>query len=365
MNSTTPVSDTSQVIVETRNALGLITLSRERALNALTEEMRVTMIEALPGFIRNPEIYAMVLRSDSPKAFCAGVDVREMTELGQKDRKAARESFAREYGLNWRLECFAKPTVSLIDGIVMGSGVGISLYGTHRVAGPNYKFAMPETAIGLFPDVGTAHVLSRLPHEIGLYLGLTGRTIDRRDAFALGLATHLLPNSAFQTVMDGLADAEPVDALLRDLAESDAPSALMEKSQTIAACFSAPTVTELMQRLASVPGKDRDWAHEIRDDLAGKAPLSLAITMRHLHRAKDWDLRQTLMMDYRLACRFLDDHDFYEGVRAMLIDRDKAPKWCPATPDEVNEATIERYFAALGREELNLPAREELQELRS
>lgn len=361
---TTTAQTISDVTVDTRNAMGLITLTRAKALNAMTDAMRVDLIAAMPTFAANPDIYAVVLQSNSEKAFCAGVDVRELVALGKADRDAARASFAREYGLNWQLECFTKPTVSLIDGIVMGSGVGISLYGTHRVAGPRYKFAMPETAIGLFPDVGTAYVLSRLPSEIGTYLGLTGRAIGRADAIALGLATHAIAAEKFDAIRTGLADAQPIDQLLTEMVEDPGPSDLVDKAKVIAHCFSADSVVDIKSRLTDLAGEGAEWAARVRDDLDTKAPLSLAVTLRHLRRAKEWDLRQTLIMDYRLACRFLDATDFYEGVRAVLIDKDQAPKWQPDTLEKVTDAMVEQYFTSLGSEELTLKTRPEMQVFR-
>ncbi len=172
------------------------------------------MADAFPRWSRDPEIYAVVIRSSSPRAFCAGGDVRELAEWGSKRRPEAIKSLAAEYALNWLLECFMKPTVSLMDGVVVGSGVGISLYGTHRVAGERYSFAMPETGIGLFPDVGVSWAFARMPDAIGMYLGLTGRAIGRADAYRLGLATHCIPASRFEEIRAGLADADPVDPLL-------------------------------------------------------------------------------------------------------------------------------------------------------
>lgn len=170
-----------------QGSVAVVTLDRPRALNALTSAMRAALAAWFPAFARDPQVYAVVLRSTSPKAFSAGSDVREVIALGRSDQEAARRAFREEYALNWQIECFSKPTVALIDGMVMGGGVGISLYGTHRVAGEGYRFAMPETMIGLFPDVGVCHAFARMPGHMGTYLGLTGRTIGRADAYALGL----------------------------------------------------------------------------------------------------------------------------------------------------------------------------------
>ncbi|MEO0730664.1 MAG: enoyl-CoA hydratase/isomerase family protein, partial [Pseudomonadota bacterium] len=209
------------VRVDTRNAAAQITLTRPRALNALTDAMRAEISDALSGFARDPIIYALVIKSDCDRAFCAGGDVRELVELARTDVAAAHASFGREYLMDWRLECFPKPTVSLINGFVAGSGVGLTAFGTHRVAGEDYAFAMPETAIGLFPDVGVSHALARLPHEIGTYLALTGVTIGRGDAIKLDLATHAIRSEDFATIEAALSEARPVDAVLHELAEKD------------------------------------------------------------------------------------------------------------------------------------------------
>ena len=178
--------------------------------------MRAAIAEAVPRWGRDPQIYAVVIASASDRAFCAGGDIKETTQWGRSRKAEAVKSLAAEYSLNWLLECFTKPTVSLIDGVVIGSGVGISLYGTHRVAGERYRFAMPETGIGLFPDDGVSWAFARMPDEIGMYLALTGRAIGRADAYRLGLVTHCIPAARFGEIPAALAAADTVDPLLDD-----------------------------------------------------------------------------------------------------------------------------------------------------
>jgi enoyl-CoA hydratase len=299
-------------------------LNRPQALNALSDAMRLELAAALPRWVRSPEVYALVIASSSERAFCAGGDVREMAELGRTRMGEARRALADEYTLNWSLDRFTKPTIALIDGIVMGGGVGLSLYGTHRVAGERYRFAMPETGIGLFPDDGVSSVLARLPDEIGMYLALTGRTIGHADAYHLGLATHCIPAAQFGEIRAAIADADPVDPILDSRHVDPGRGDLDELS--------------LLQR----------------------SPLSLAVTHRQMRLARGWDLRTALENDLRLACRFLEGTDFYEGVRAFLIARDRTPRWQPAGLDEVTEAMIERHFAPLGADDLRLPPSTEL-----
>lgn len=347
-----------------QGAAAVITLDRPRALNALDTAMRERMTASFPRFARDPQVYCVVVRSAGPRAFCAGGDVRELTAWAREDMGRARKALADEYNLNWLLECFSKPTISLIEGAVMGSGVGISLYGTHRVAGERYKFAMPETAIGLFPDVGVAHALARMPDEIGTYLGLTGRAIGRADALALGLVTHCVPAAAFAEITAALVDADPVDPLLDGRHVDPGPGEIEPRRPAIARCFSARTVPEILTRLEAEDGAGRDWAREVASELETRSPLSLAVTLRHLREARQVGLRETLQVDYRLACRFLRDHDFYEGVRAALVDKDGAAKWRPASIGEVTEGMVAEYFAVVDADELVLPPREDMQAAR-
>lgn len=361
-NSETAASD--ELVVGTRGSLAQITLNRPRALNALNESMRAELRQAYPKFARDPQIYAVILESACDKAFCAGGDVREIVRWGREDRMRARQAFANEYALDWLHECFSKPTISLIDGAVMGSGVGITLYGTHRVAGPRYKFAMPETAIGLFPDVGAAYTLARMPDAIGMYLGLTGRSIGSADAYALGLVTHCIDSEHYAPIKAALADTWPVDPLLDERHADPGPGALDAYKEAIATCFSAGTVEEIMARLEALGGAKRDWAQGVVADLKARSPLSLKVTHRHIREAAGRDLRQTLMLDHRLAWRFLDGHDFYEGVRAVLIDKEGEPRWSPARLEDISDVMVDDCFASLGSHELVLATRQEMQAAR-
>lgn len=354
----------NELLIEARGSCAVITLNRPRALNALNTAMRARLTEAFPRFAREPQTYCVVIQSASEKVFSAGGDVREIVRWGREDLERARRAFAEEYALNWLHECFSKPTISLIDGPVMGSGVGITLFGTHRVAGERYRFAMPETAIGLFPDVGAAWALSRLPNSIGMYLGLTGRSIGSADAYGLGLLTHCIPAARFEEIKAALADTWPVDTILDERQVDPGPGELAAYAPLIAHCFSAPAVEEIVARLQAAKGAQRDWAQAVIADLRARSPLSLKITHRHIRDARALDLRQTLIIDYRLACRCLDGHDFYEGVRAALIDKDGNPRWRPGTLEEVTPAMLEDYFTPMGPAELALPTRQEMQAAR-
>lgn len=356
------------ILVERRGAAGVVVLNRPQALNALTSAMRATIAQTFPRYGRDPQIYAMLLKSASPKAFSAGGDIREITQLAREQPATARRSLAEEYALNWQLECFSKPTVSLIDGMVMGSGVGISIYGTHRIASEHYVFAMPETAIGLFPDDGAAWVFARLPGEMGMYLGLTGRSIGRADAYQLGLATHCIPIARFAEIEAAVASADPIDPLLDGLHEHPGAGELDAHRDVVARCFAGGAVEDIVARLEDECRRGSAaaaWCAGVLADLSMRSPVALKVTFRHIREARARDLRQTLMLDYRLACRLLDGHDFHEGVRAALIDKDRRPRWRPDRLEDVSDDMVERHFAPLPAGELILPTRQEMQATRA
>ncbi len=354
----------SGVRAERRGAAAILTLDRGSALNALTPAMVATLDAAYRSSARDPGLYVVILKSIDPKAFCAGGDVRALCARARVDLSGAMADLAAEYRLNWLHECFSKPTVAILNGFVMGSGAGLSTYATHRVAGPKYRFAMPETAIGFFPDVGMAHGLARMPSQIGVYLGLTGHAIDRADAYDLGLVTHCLESADLDALEPALAEAQPVDPLLDGRHRDPGPGSLRPHVHTIDACFSAPTVEDILTRLASVTGPSQGFAAKARDDLTTRSPLALKVTLRHLRDASARDLRQTLEVDYRLASRFLAGGDFHEGVRGALIDKDHAPRWQPVSLADVTADRLNEMFAPLLEKELGLPLRQEMQFMR-
>lgn len=352
-----------EVLIEQQGALIVLTLNRPRALNALNDAMRAAIAAVLPGYMRDPGIYAVVIRSGSDRAFCAGGDVRELSALAKRDLTAGRQSLAKEYRLNWQLDCFNKPTISLLDGVCIGSGVGLTLYNTHRVAGENYGFSMPETGIGLFPDLGVCATLAKLPDEIGTYLALTGRRIGRADAYALGLATHCIPAGEFPAIVSALADAEPVDPLLDSRHIPPGPPPIDAQRSAIREAFAAGTMEEIMARLAifaAGTGSEAAFCRDVQTELGARSPLSLKITLRHLRAAAAMDLKSTLEMDHRLASHCLAASDFHEGVRAVLVDKDQTPHWEPSRLEDIGAGLVERYFARFDDQDLVLEGREHM-----
>lgn len=347
-----------------RGAVVTFVLNRPRQLNAFDDDMRKALADEIPRIARNPDIYIVALTSSSPRAFCAGGDIRALAQAAKSDMAKARAMFAAEYQLDWLLDCFSKPSVSLVNGICMGSGAGLTSYNTHRVAGENYAFAMPETAIGLFPDVGVGYILARLPWPMGLYLGLTGRTVSRADASWLGLATHCIDSAAFPAILAALADVEPVDALLDGLHREPGAGELSQEFGLIGDFFSGGSIGDIVGRLRGASGAAKAWADATLQGLMKRSPMSLAITDRQIRACRALDLRDTLIQDYRLAWRCLDAPDFAEGVRAALIDKDNAPRWSPASLDAIEALTVDRYFAPLGPDDLPLLTRDAMQAAR-
>ncbi|MFM7084702.1 MAG: enoyl-CoA hydratase/isomerase family protein [Hyphomicrobium sp.] len=356
MEKTDAHSSCLDISLKIEGSLALITLHRPHYLNALSLDMRASMASWLGPLSRDPQVYAVVIQSGCEKAFSVGADVKEIMQICKNEPENARKAFREEYTLNWQIECFSKPIISLIDGYVMGGGVGISLYGTHRVAGEKYSFAMPETRIGFFPDVGVSRDLASMPASIGLYLGLTGRSIARADAYYLGLATHCISSQHFEKIKRQLADTMPVDPLLDDLHKDPGEGELVKIGDIIERCFSGSNVENIFANLESEQGKHRPWATKVLADLKQKSPTSLSVTFNHIQRSKGLDLREVLLLDYQLACRFLDDIDFHEGVRAYLIEKDGHPQW---SPNSLGDTVMKKADAYLAEKDYNffLPSR--------
>src|SRR5262245_36247055 len=278
----TLLEEANEIVISEQGAAGCVTLNRPQRRNALSTAMRAEFAAALPRWVRDPNIYAVVVAAAGQGPFCAGGDLRELASWGRTSKLKARASLAAEYALNWRLECFTKPTISLIDGLVVGSGVGITLYGTHRVAGANYRFAMPETQIGLFPDDGVCHAFARMPHHLGTYLALTGRAIGPADAYHLGLVTHVIAANEFAAIRAAIAEAEPVDAVLDGRHRSPGPGELQEVAPVVARCFGADTVEEIIARLDGEGGRQGGWGDAVARDLLRRSTTSLKSTLRNM-----------------------------------------------------------------------------------
>ena len=347
---------TDDILFERRGAAGLITLNRPQALNAVTHDMVLALRAQLDAWAGDEAITRVVITAAGERAFSAGGDIRHLYDLGQAGRYAEALQFWRdEYPLNVAIKNFRKPYVALIDGLVMGGGVGVSVHGSHRVAGDRFQFAMPEVGIGFFPDVGATWFLPRMPGELGTYCGLTGDRFNSADACAAGIATHRIPSARFAALLEGLTGTGSVDALLAAFAEPPGAGPIMARRGALDRFFAGSQVEDILAALdhEAVSGSaDAEWAGRTAATMRTKSPLSLKLALAQVRRGKAWEFETCMRAEFRIVSRVIHGSDFYEGVRAVIVDKDNKPRWQPATLGEVSDAEVERHFAALGADEL-------------
>jgi enoyl-CoA hydratase/carnithine racemase len=346
----------SDVAVTTRGSVAHLTLSRPKALNALTLPMVRDITAALKAAAADPAVHCILVDGEGERAFCAGGDVRAVYDAGLAGPTAGEVPltdafFREEYVMNAAIAGSPKPQVSVWDGFVMGGGVGVSVHGAYRVATERAAFAMPETGIGLFPDVGGSHFLSRLPGALGQYIGLTGARQKAADMVYCGLATHFVPSAALPELADSLAtctSAADVEACLARLGASGAEeseSTLAQNRAQIDEAFSAATLEEICARLERMDG---DFAASTRAALGRMSPTSMKLTLRLLAQAKGETLSACLRREFRAVQRCVTPPaDFFEGIRATLVDKDKSPKWSPARIADVSDAMVDEFVAPL------------------
>jgi enoyl-CoA hydratase len=313
--------------------------------------MCASVCDALERWAQDDAVHAVLIDAVRGRAFCAGGDIRSIYRLGREHRAQAEAFFATEYRLNAAVRHFPKPYIALLNGITMGGGAGVSVHGSHRVVTENASFSMPETGIGLYPDVGGSFFLSRLPGETGTYLALAGARIGSADMLALGLATHFVPSDRMDQLAPRLAGGQPPDATIHELAAAVIELApLAEHRQEIDSIFYGSSVEEFISRMQAGTA----WARGVAQTLTSRSPTSLKLTLKALREAKTLDFDDCMKMEYRLTLRVLGAHDLYEGVRALLIDRDQQPRWDPDSLAGVTDEQIDSYFAPLGKKELVL-----------
>ncbi|MEU8587628.1 enoyl-CoA hydratase/isomerase family protein [Streptomyces sp. NPDC048664] len=340
------------VLLHTTGRVARITLNRPAALNALTREMVLLVDEGLTAWERDPAVEAVVVTGAGERGLCAGGDIRAVHDDARDGDGTTSAAFWRdEYHLNARIARYPKPYVALMDGIVMGGGVGISAHGHVRIVTERSRIAMPETGIGFVPDVGGTYLLSRAPGELGTHLGLTGGQIGAADAQLCGLADHHVPSAALPALLDDLADLPLPDALSRHVRPAP-PGELAAARPWIDACYGAGTVEEIVDRLLA---RGQAAAKETAQTLLTRSPTALKITLAALRRARRLGtLDEVLDQEYRVSCAALTLPDLVEGVRAQIIDKDRRPRWTPSTLAEVTDADVQRCFAPLGARELGL-----------
>jgi enoyl-CoA hydratase len=334
-----------EILVARDGGLGRLTLNRPQALHALTTVMCSTCITVLSDWRRDPAVQAVLIDHSGERGFCAGGDIRMLADSGADDGRLARAFFFTEYRLNHLLFSYPKPVIAVMDGITMGGGVGLSAPARYRLATERTTFAMPETGIGLFPDVGGGWFLPRLPGRIGLWLALTGARIKAADCLHAGLATHHVPSERLPELKAALAEnPSDIEALLAQFHVDPGPAPLLAHRAELDAAFGQGSVEAILAALEA----GSDWARAQALALRTKSPQTLKVAFRQLALGLAApDFAANMAMEYRIGARVVQRHDFLEGVRAVIVDKDNAPKWDPATLEGVGEDLLDAIFAPL------------------
>jgi enoyl-CoA hydratase len=344
------MSQDDEVLFVQDGALGRITLNRPKALNALTLNMVRLMDAQLRVWAREPSVKAILIEGAGERAFCAGGDIRALYDSGKAGHSYAIDFYREEYVLNTLIKRCPKPYIALIRGIVMGGGVGVSVHGSHRIAGEGIVFAMPETGIGLFPDVGGTYFLPRCPGETGMYLALTGARLNAADCVYAGIASSHVPVARWPDLILALrGQGDP--RVMSEFSVPAGPSQLEANRAHIDHAFSADSVEAILARLdamASAFGADTAKA------LRTKSPVSLKVVFAQIRAGASREFEDCMRLEFRLTNRFMRGHDFYEGVRAAIIDKDQSPKWSPPHLSGVSQSDVDAYFGELADGDLAL-----------
>ncbi|MBV2156364.1 enoyl-CoA hydratase/isomerase family protein [Kitasatospora sp. SUK 42] len=333
-------------------AVGRIVLNRPRALNSLTHSMITALRTTLDDWTADDRVRAVVLTGTGERGLCAGADIRAMHDDAKAGGAGTRAFFRDEYRLNALIARYPKPYVAVMDGITMGGGVGLSAHGAVRIVTERSTVAMPETRIGLVPDVGGSRLLARAPGELGTHLGLTSAAMGPGDALLCGFADHYVPSGRLPELLDALARGGDPAATVAAHAEPAPPAALAAHRGWIDACYAADTVEEIVERLldSGVPE-----AKEAAELVLGNSPTAVKVALTALRRARTLpSLEAVLDQEYRISCAALDGHDLVEGIRAQVIDKDRDPHWSPAALAGVTAADVDRFLAPRAGDELGL-----------
>ena len=344
-----------EVLTRVENGVGRITLNRPKALHALTLGMCDAMATALREWEKDPSVQVVMLdHAEGTRGFCAGGDIRMVAQSGRTDGRAADDFFRVEYTLNTQIKRFTKPFVAILDGITMGGGVGISVHGSHRVATERTIFAMPETGIGLFPDVGGGWFLPRLDGELGTWLALTGAQLRGADVLVAGIATHYVASEEMADLKaEILADPGSADVIISRRSRPAPEPSFAPYIDVMNRCFAGGSMAEIVSGLNA---DGSEWAIKQAEILTKRSPLSMSVALKQLRQGREMaSFEDVMRMEYRVACHITRTNDFSEGVRAVIEDKDNAPKWQPETIEAVVPSMIEHMFDGLGSAELQLP----------
>lgn len=360
---TTDTIAQDEILFQEKDGLGFILLNRPQALNALSLAKVRSMDPVLRRWATQEDVHCVIIEGAGEKAFSAGGDIRALWEANQaQDIESLRTFFGEEYRLNRLIKTYPKPYVALMDGITMGGGVGVSIHGSHRVATERTLFAMPETGIGIIPDVGGTYFLPRLPGHVGLYLGLTGARLKWADCYAMGIATHCIPSARRDEVIAALSAAErdamspdemqtAVTCVLDMFHEDPGASSLEQRRDDIERLFAKASVEDIIEALNS---DGSEWAQEQAAILALKSPFALKATFRQIQLGAQLDFDRCMQIEWRVSQRIASAADFGEGVRAVIVDKDNAPRWSAASLEAVDGATVDALFAPLDGSDLEL-----------
>lgn len=339
---------TADVLFSVEKHVGVVTLNRPKALNALNFSMIQALYQQLLQWQHDDDIHAVVIQAAEGKAFCAGGDIKWLYETGKSNLALALSFFEQEYRLNQLIHDYPKPYIAIMNGMTMGGGVGVSLHGSHPVATQQFVFAMPETTIGFFPDIGASYLLAHCPDETGIYLGLTGERLNAEEAFELGLVKHVVQATDVSLLLQALVaadlsrnSAQKVTACLEAFTKPKLNSSIHAHRSMINQCFQYNSMQSILQALQEM---DDAWSTNHLNLLKQRSPLSLCVTLKQLKAAKALSLEACLAMDMTLVKHFMQGHDFYEGVRALLIDKDQTPRWQPAHWDATIDQMVADYF---------------------
>ena len=347
------------VLTKSEGGVGMITLNRPEALHALNFDMCETILAALRVWAEDPDIHiVMIEHAEGSRGFCAGGDIAMLRESGLSDGREARAFFAEEYRMNAMIKAFPKPYLALMDGVTMGGGVGLSVHGTHRVATERTLFAMPETGIGLFPDVGGGWFLPRLRGELGTWLALTGARLKGADVAAARVATHFLPSELIPNLKAQIAQAdfsagaaEMLGEILSRLTHTVPTGSFEPYMDLIERCFAHDRAEDIV---AALDAEGSEWALEQAKTIRSKSPETVKVALRQVREGGQCQtFEDNMRMEYRIGWRKVQSPDFIEGVRAVIIDKDHNPSWSPATLEGVTAEAVDQYFAPLGEDDLD------------
>lgn len=348
-----------EILIRKEGMAGRITLNRPGALNTLTATMVDAMTASLRDWRDDPSIQSIIIDGAGEKAFCAGGDVRSFYDAGPDNTAFGKRFWREEYALNAAIASYPKPYVALMDGIVMGGGVGVSAHGSHRIVTERTRIAMPETAIGLVPDVGGTFLLSRSPDDLGVYLGLTGTAMGASDAIHAGFADHFVKTEQAEDLISELTatPASEIGAVVSRMTSDPGAPVLRVQEVEIAETFRFGKVEDCVTALREL---DSEWSRKLVEKLSARSPLALKLTLAAIREAATLQsLEEALKVEYRLTSRLLECGEFLEGVRALIIDKDRRPNWNPAHLNEVSQKMVANFMEPLPSDKelsLNPPA---------